>query len=160
MARRRSAVDLLQADHDRVRGLLDRLAQTTERAVKSRRKLLHDLEREMEAHSRLEKEIVYPAFREAARDRDDEQAIFEFLEEHHLVDDVELPDLLHIDPGTIEFTARTVVLENLLLHHMAEEEARMFPRIQELFDEDELLELGGRMRHQKRELVAQQKKAA
>ena len=56
------AISLLKADHKKVRGMLDELEKTTERAVKKREKLLADIEKELRIHTDIEETIFYPAF--------------------------------------------------------------------------------------------------
>lgn len=65
-----NAIDLLKADHERVKTLLTQLSESTERGVKKRTELLAKLEMEITLHTQLEEEILYPAFRKAgARNR-------------------------------------------------------------------------------------------
>lgn len=160
MAKQKNALDLLQEDHDKVKHLLERLEGTSERGKKTREKLIEDIHRELEAHTAIEEEIFYPAIREAADDHEGEEMHFEFLEEHHLAGEVEMPRAMELDAESIDFTARCVVLKELVFHHIGEEEERMFPRARELFEEDELMELGARMAERKKELMRELKKAA
>ena len=60
-----NAIDLLKADHERVKALLTQLSESTERGVKKRTELLAKLEAEISLHTKLEEEILYPAFRKA-----------------------------------------------------------------------------------------------
>lgn len=60
-----NAIDLLKADHERVKAILNQLSESTERGVKKRTELLAKLEMEISLHTRLEEEILYPAFRKA-----------------------------------------------------------------------------------------------
>lgn len=159
-AERKDAIALLEEDHEKIRSLLERLIATSERGKKSREKVLHDIQIELEAHTAIEEEIFYPAVREAANDRDGEEMYFEFVEEHYLAGEVELPRVTEIDAGSVEFAAKTIVLHELVQHHIEEEEERLFERARELLDEEQLMELGSRMAERKRELVRELKKAA
>ena len=60
-----NAIDLLIDDHEKVKDILTRLSDTTERAVKTRTELLQKLEMEVSIHTQLEEQILYPAFKEA-----------------------------------------------------------------------------------------------
>lgn len=60
-----NAIDLLIEDHERVKDLLTRLTDSTERAVKTRTELLSKLEMEVTIHTQLEEQILYPAYKEA-----------------------------------------------------------------------------------------------
>lgn len=58
-----NAIDLLKADHERVKGILAQLSESTERGVKKRTELLAKLEMEIKIHTRLEEEVLYPAYK-------------------------------------------------------------------------------------------------
>lgn len=158
--KKKDAIALLEEDHEKIQSLLERLVGTSERGVKSREKVLHEIQVELEAHTAIEEEIFYPAVREEAQDREGEEMYFEFIEEHYLAGEVELPRALDCDAGSVEFAAKSMVLKELVRHHIEEEEERLFSRARELFDEERLLELGARMSERKKQLVRELKKAA
>ena len=60
-----NAITLLEKDHETVRGLLDKLDATTERAGETREKLLAKIEQELKVHTKIEEEIFYPAYKAA-----------------------------------------------------------------------------------------------
>src|SRR5688500_11691586 len=77
------AIALLKQDHEKVRSLLGSL----EKATGARReKLLGQVEQELKIHTTIEEELFYPAFREAARKKDDQVMTYEAYNEHHVVD--------------------------------------------------------------------------
>lgn len=145
------AIALLEADHEKVRGLLSELASTTERAAKKREQLLEKIEKEVKVHTTIEEEIFYPAFLEAAKKKEDKKLFFEANEEHHVVDLV-LPEVKSTSPDTEQFSAKAKVLKELIEHHAEEEEKEMFPRAKKLFSAGELRELAERMTERKEEL--------
>lgn len=149
------AIQLLKADHDKVRQLFTQLTDTTHRAEKTRTQLLEKIRLELEVHTQIEEEIFYPAFREAGKKGDDEELYFEALEEHRAAGDLVLPDLLATDVTSDQFGGRAKVLKELVEHHADEEESEMFPRVRELMDKDTLRDLGERMLARKEELMAQ-----
>jgi hemerythrin superfamily protein len=140
----KDAIALLKEDHEQVRALLSQLEETTDKAVGRREKLLGTIERELTIHTRIEEEIFYPAFREAAQKKDDTKLYFEALEEHHVVDMI-LPEIKGTDAESEQFAAKAKVLKDLVEHHAEEEETEMFPRARKLMTRDELLRLGGEM---------------
>jgi hemerythrin superfamily protein len=148
-----NAISLLRADHKKVKGLLEDLAESTERGIQKRKDLLEQIARELKVHTKVEEEIFYPAFREAVAKKDDKKLYFEAVEEHHVVDLV-LPELEDTDPSSETFGAKATVLKELVDHHVKEEEREMFPRAREAMDDDELNELGERMAQRKTELLA------
>ena len=139
-----NAIDLLKADHERVKALLTQLSESTERGVKKRTELLAKLEMEITLHTKLEEEILYPAFRKAGG-KEQDIMYFEAKEEHRTVDSLVLPDLKMTDPGTPEFAGRVKVVKELLEHHIEEEEAEMFPQAKKLLGKAKLDELGSQM---------------
>jgi hemerythrin superfamily protein len=147
-----NAISLLKEDHKKVRGLLEDLESTTDRAVKTREKLLHELELEVKVHTQIEEEIFYPAFKKAAEKSEDREMFLEATEEHRVVD-FEMPRVSAMDPGSEDFGARTKVLKELIEHHADEEEKEMFPRAKKIMDSEELEELGVLMLARKEQLM-------
>ncbi|CAI8704671.1 hemerythrin domain-containing protein [Pseudomonas sp. YuFO20] len=139
-----NAIDLLKADHERVKGILSQLSESTERGLKKRTDLLQKLEMEISIHTRLEEDILYPAYKEAGG-KEQDIMYYEAKEEHRTVDSLVLPDLKVTDPSTPEFAGRVKVVKELLEHHIEEEETEMFPQAKKLLGKATLDELGEKM---------------
>lgn len=139
-----NAIDLLKADHEKVKGILSQLSESTDRALKKRVELLDKLEMEITIHTQLEEQILYPAFKEAGGKEEDEM-YYEAKEEHRTVDSLVLPDLKSTDPSTPEFAGRIKVVKELLEHHIEEEETEMFPKAKKLLGKAKLDEMGEQM---------------
>ena len=148
------AIGLLKADHKKLNGFLDELADTTSRGIKIRTELLAKIRKEIEVHMAIEEEIFYPALKSASKNEDDAKMYFEALEEHRAARDLVLPDLLRSDVASTNFGGRAKVLKDLIKHHAKEEEDDMFPRARELLDHATLRELGERMSARKEALGA------
>lgn len=146
-----NAIAMLEHDHEKVRGLLDKLSSTTDRGVKKRRDLLTEIEHEVKIHTQLEEEIFYPAFKSAGTKKSDDKLYYEAKEEHHAADKV-LADLKHADPSTAAFGGKAKVLKELIEHHAEEEESEMFPRAKEVMSKEELEQLGERMQQRKHDI--------
>src|SRR5213075_1804099 len=125
------AIALLTSDHETVRDLLAQMDDTTTRGTKKRAELLTKIAREVRIHSRIEEEIFYPAYKDAAKSQEDRKLFFEAKEEHGIVDMV-LPALEETDPVSDQFAAKAKVLKDLIEHHADEEEDEMFPRAKKL----------------------------
>lgn len=149
--RPRDAIQILEAEHETLRGLLEKLESTTERATTRREELLAKIEREVRIHSRIEEEIFYPAFQDAAKKREHAKLFFEAAEEHHVVDLV-LPELQATAPDAEEFAGKAKVLKDLIEHHAEEEEEQMFPASKKLMDRPQLVALGERLVRRRLEL--------
>ena len=148
------AIELLKADHKKVKDLLAELAETTTRAVKKRADLLSQIRINLKAHTTIEEEIFYPAFKEAG-EKDEAKMYYEALEEHRAAGELVLPDLLNTAAESEQFSGRAKVLKELVEHHVKEEEEEMFKDAKKLLSKDELNELGKRMEQRKAELVKQ-----
>ncbi|WP_300720089.1 hemerythrin domain-containing protein [Pseudomonas sp.] len=139
-----NAIDLLKADHEKVKGILAQLSESTDRAVKKRTELLEKLELEVSIHTQLEEEILYPAYK-AAGGKAEAEMYYEAKEEHRTVDSLVLPDLKGTDPTSPEFAGRVKVIKELLEHHIEEEETDMFPHAKKILGKAKLDELGDQM---------------
>jgi len=139
-----NAIDMLIEDHERLKDILTRLADSTERAVKTRAELLQKLEMEVTIHTELEEQILYPAYKEAGG-KEELTMYHEAKEEHRAVDSLVLPDLKATDPASVEFSGRVKVCKEMLEHHIEEEESELFPQAREMFDKARLEEMGRQM---------------
>ncbi|GAB6195882.1 hemerythrin domain-containing protein [Lysobacter xanthus] len=148
-----NAIELLKADHEKVRGLFEQLTKTTKRAEKTRVELLEKIRLELDVHTQIEEEIFYPALKEAVGESEDEAMIFEALEEHRAAGELVLPDLLATDITSDRFSGRAKVLKELVEHHAEEEEKEMFKTAREVLGRERLAELGEQMAARKRELM-------
>ncbi len=148
------AIKLLKDDHDLMRKLLRELTDTTARGIKTRKTLLDKIKANLEAHTQIEEEIFYPAFKRNGKKADDDQMYFEALEEHRAAGDLVLPDLVGTDPASEKFSGRAKVLKELVEHHADEEEKDMFPRARRILSKAELGRLGESMEARKHELLA------
>lgn len=153
-----NAIELLKADHKKVRELLSQLVETTTRAEKKRRELLVKIEQELEVHTHIEEEIFYPAFK-AAGNAEHKKMYFEAMEEHRAVDELVLPDLKKTEPGSEKFSGRAKVLKELIEHHADEEEQEMFKLARKAMSGEQLKELGEQMETRKQEMMRQFKAA-
>ncbi|WP_260961430.1 hemerythrin domain-containing protein [Pseudomonas citri] len=139
-----NAIDLLKADHEHVKAILTQLSESTDRAIKKRTDLLAKLEMEVSIHTRLEEDILYPAFKQAGG-KEVAEMYYEAKEEHRTVDSLVLPDLKATDPSQPEFAGRVKVVKELLEHHIQEEEKEMFPQARKLLGKAKLDTLGEKM---------------
>jgi len=142
------AIKLLKTDHENVRELLGQFENAT---GARREKLRGKIETELKVHTQIEEEIFYPAYREAARKKEDKKLYFEALEEHHVIDLV-LPEM-NDGASPEELKAKAKVLKELVEHHADEEEKEMFPRARKVLDKEELRALGEQMQLRKETLL-------
>jgi hemerythrin-like domain-containing protein len=135
------ALTMLQEDHDKMKRLLDELESTTERGVKTREELFATIKGELTVHEAIEEEIFYPALKEHPKAKD---IVLEAYEEHHVVDLV-MAELEGLDVSDETWGAKAIVMKENVEHHMEEEESEMFKQARQVFDRQELEDLGARM---------------
>jgi hemerythrin superfamily protein len=144
------AIALLQSDHQEVEQLFRQFEKLTERAHKSKEKIVDKVIRELAIHSAVEEMLFYPAVRTAALKasvrtlKEAAETVLESLEEHHVVKWT-LSELDGMDPDSERFDAKVAVLIENVEHHAEEEETALFPKVREAFGRKLLTELGERM---------------
>jgi hypothetical protein len=133
------ATELLKKQHREVKGLF-RKAKSAD--ADERREILDQIEEKLTHHMHIEENVFYPAVRELDTKKTQEM-VPEAYEEHHVVKLVlaEFPDL---DPEDERFEAKMTVLDELIQHHVEEEESEMFKSAERLGDA-RLKELGAEM---------------
>lgn len=141
-----NAFTLLKEDHEKVAGILEKIDGTTERAAKGREDLFTQLKNELEVHTRIEEEILYPALEEYEETR---AISLEAYEEHAVVK--QLLEELEAGPKDDEqWTAKFTVLKENIEHHVEEEEGEMFKKARKVLNEDAIEDLGDRLQEAKR----------
>jgi len=153
------AIELLTDDHNKVRALFKEFAGgggvtgLVRRAVGSvsaaeRRKIVNQVCKELEVHTRIEEKLFYPAVN-ALGDRELTKQVTEALREHGKVKQ-EIAGLREVRGDEDDLEDRMTQLENDVEHHATEEENEMFPRLGELMPADERQDLGRQMQALKR----------
>jgi iron-sulfur cluster repair protein YtfE (RIC family) len=138
---------LLKADHERVAGILETIAETTERAVKGRDEAFTRVKTELDLHAMIEEQVFYPALEEAEETRD---IVLEAYEEHRLVKQL-LSELEQGGKDTEEWTAKFKVLKENVEHHVEEEEGELFPKARQALSKEDIEALGERVEQAKRQ---------
>jgi hemerythrin-like domain-containing protein len=137
------ATDVLKKQHREVLDLFKQIEKTDDPS--ERRRLLDEITDALKMHTELEEEIFYPAIRESGAKKAEEM-VLEAIEEHHVVDLI-LAEAPEIDPEADSFDAKMTVLQELVRHHIEEEEQEMFKLASRLGDE-EAKDLGRRLEEQ------------
>jgi len=127
-----NALDLLIADHNRVRGLFTRYraaeeAERTDEMVELAGKIFEELE----VHTTIEEEIFYPAVHDT--NDDIAETVDEGVQEHHVAK-VLMEELGQVETGGDEWVAKMKVLLEAVEHHAEEEEQEMFPPLRSKLD--------------------------
>jgi hemerythrin-like domain-containing protein len=126
--------ELLQTDHDKVKSILDDLSETSSGARKTRESSFRKLRDELIPHLRAEEQAFYSALLEEKEAR---EVALEALEEHHVAEGV-LNELSSLDFSDEHWSAKLKVFQELLEHHIEEEESEVFDAAEEAFDDDQM----------------------
>jgi hemerythrin-like domain-containing protein len=145
------ALTLLRKDHDKVKSLLRELEPTTERAVKTRAELFSRLKSELTVHEIIEEEIFYPTLKQHPKAKD---IVLEGYEEHNVVDTL-MGELESLSVEDETWGAKAKVMIENIEHHIEEEEGEMFSKARQVFDRDELEQLGKAMETRKTEAMSE-----
>jgi hemerythrin superfamily protein len=144
---RDDAVALLKSDHREVEKLFGTFEST--RSHERKQEIATQICEALKAHTTIEEEIFYPAFLEATQDTEiHHEAEVEHAGAKHLISEIE-----SAGPDDDHFEARVTVLQEMIRHHVKEEEQRggMFSKAQS--SDMDLAELGRQMRDRKLELL-------
>jgi hemerythrin superfamily protein len=143
-----NAVELLIADHRKVKELFEKFDALSDRSKVNKKKLADQICTELTVHTQLEEEIFYPAVREAIKDDD---MMDEAIVEHASAKDL-IAQIREMDPGDDLYDAKVKVLSEQIEHHVGEEEGEMFDKVRKA--KLDLAALGEEMAMRKDELMA------
>jgi hemerythrin superfamily protein len=132
--------ELLKQDHHEVLQMAQQISQTDEPA--EAKKLFEQMREAVIKHARGEERILYPALEDSGDEEAGEMAR-EAAVEHELVD-LLFERMLKMRTASDNWKARATVVKELLEHHIEEEQGEVFQKLDELFDEDELEQMGDR----------------
>ena len=136
-----NALELLKNDHEKISSILEKLDQTTERAVKTREEQFARLQDELDRHSYIEESIFYPELTEDPRTRVLALAAYE---QHRLVTSM-LEELSTIAVDTDDWRAKFNILKTNVDQHVKEEEGEMFKQARQVLSTAQLDALGEQM---------------
>ncbi|MDD3265808.1 MAG: hemerythrin domain-containing protein [Burkholderiales bacterium] len=124
----------LVKDHDKVKGMIEDLMSSKIKSTEQKLDILGNLKKELQLHEQIEEDVVYPILK---KKKDLKDVTLEAYEEHHVVDGI-LDELEKVDPENEIWKAKLTVLQEILLHHIKEEEKEIFPEATDKLTQDEL----------------------
>ena len=145
------ALELLTADHNRVRGLFNRFKAAEGENDAQAARLAATIFTELEIHTKIEEEIFYPTITKLNDEIHD--TVTEGIEEHHVVDTL-MAEAKGMDPSDEAWAAKIKVLIENVEHHADEEEEDMFPMVRKAMDADTRAALGQQLEARKAALGA------
>lgn len=138
------AIKLLKEDHKKVKALFEEVEALGDRATTQRKNLFQEIDKELTLHSKIEETLFYPEFKKRAEDSEERDEVLEAYEEHGVVK-VMIGELEDLDPKDEKYKPKLNVLKELVMHHVKEEEGELFPMAREIFEPDELKNIGERI---------------
>jgi hypothetical protein len=145
------AVSLLKADHRKVKEMLKTAMKSQSSSEK--KKLVQQICLELTVHAKIEEELVYPLLRQ-----EDEKEAEEAELEHSLVKFM-IRDLEKGSLKGVELDARIKVLNELVTHHVKEEETSALPELEKAGDID-MQDLGMRLAERKEMIMKREQRSA
>jgi hemerythrin superfamily protein len=147
-----NALDLLIADHNRVRGLFARFKAAEEDKDEAlMAELAGKIFEDLRVHTTIEEEIFYPDVHGTSEEIS--EVVDEGIQEHHVAK-VLMEELAELEPGADEWVAKMSVLIENVEHHAEEEESEMFPPLRSRLDAERLQSMAERLEARKRDLGA------
>ena len=148
-----NAIELLKQDHDKVDRLFQKVKATKD---EDHQELFEQIKQELDVHTHIEETIFYPKIKE---EKELEDIVLEGIEEHHQVK-MFLRELSGLADDSEKFEPKLKVLMEDVTHHVQEEEGEMFPKIEKMFDESTLEDLGKQMEEEKKSFKKSQSASA
>jgi len=145
------AVEMLKADHQKVKKLFQTYEAAGDRAYQKKKDIAEQVFMEITIHSSLEEELFYPAVKEQA-DKEGKQLVAESVEEHHVVA-IFIKEMKALDPKDERYDAKFSVLQENVEHHIEEEEGELFPEAEQVLGKT-IKDLGAQMEKRKDQLMA------
>jgi hemerythrin superfamily protein len=146
------AIQLLTADHNRVRGLFTRFKEAHEKDdTATAEMLVTKMVEELTVHTEIEEKVFYPGIKGRSEELD--EVVAEGFEEHKVAKTL-LEEIKMLDSSAEEWTAKVQVLIESVEHHAEEEETEMFKLVRKATDSSAREEMATRMEALKKEMGA------
>ena len=133
------ALELLKQDHQKVKKLFE---QAEESEGEEQQDLFEQIKTELETHTRIEETVFYPAMQKHEELKD---MVLESLEEHKQIKTL-LREIENLASDSEKFEPKLqVLMENVEHHAEEEEEGKMFPKIRQIMNKQQLEKLGSEL---------------
>jgi hypothetical protein len=123
---------LTQAPPDKARDLFEKLLATSDSAVKTRERLLGDLQEELRLLATLQEQHLLPVLRRHGMDDLARQAIEDNEETNAL-----LTELEHMPKNTGEFLSKVADLRRVFQQHIRDDRKELLPAVLKVLSDDE-----------------------
>ena len=131
-------VEILKEDHDKVKQLFKDYQG-------GKTKVLPQIEAELRVHMELEEKFLYP---ELERHEETKEKSFEAVEEHHAAK-LWIKEIGKATTSDERMKARVKVLQEMIEHHIEEEEKKVFPTAKKVLDKAKVEEIAQKIQQGK-----------
>lgn len=142
--------ELIKNEHDKVLSIVEKLAQSTSRASKMRQEQWTKLKDNLLPHMHAEESFFYPFLMDDKKAR---PLALEALEEHHVARN-ELWEIDRTSTQDENWPVKVKVLQDLLEHHIEEEEGEVFDKARDIIGDDRDGEIAKRFKSIEQEAKA------
>lgn len=143
----RNIIDLIKQDHEKARSLFEKIENSGKRDVAALQKLFSQLEEELEVHMEGEERFMYSALEQHDEAR---EKVLESYEEHQVAKTL-LGTFKSLAVDDERWKAKVSVLNEVVEHHMKEEEREVFKLAKKSFSKSQLEEMALQFLQHKRE---------
>jgi hemerythrin superfamily protein len=140
-----NAIEMLKKEHRAVEKLFEKFESA--KGDGPRRKIFEEIADALAIHAAIEEAHFYPA----VKAKQTEDLLLEAVEEHLEIKRV-IADLLGMEAADDSFQAKVTVLQEDVEHHVEEEEKTLFPKVEKIFEEEELETIAAQMEQMEGEL--------
>jgi hemerythrin superfamily protein len=144
-----NATTLLRNDHQAVDRLFTQFAETSPDDTSYRRLIFRLIKSELEAHSRVEEEVFYPAVMRL-RSAQARETVRAALEDHQALDGL-LAEIDQMEPDDPQYGARLAALRQSVERHVLAEEGALFSEARIHLTDERLEALGRQMELRRKE---------
>lgn len=140
----------IKHQHDATRKIIEQLSDTTPRAEKTRHELFGSLKRDLWSHNKVEEAVFYSVLK---HHKDIRGAALEAFAEHHVLNSL-LEELDTMPVTSDNWSAKFSALQELLRHHMHEEEDEVFDMARDILSDQQASDMGKKLESSHRVIVA------
>ena len=142
-------MSFLKREHGHVSTLLEKIADTSEGAVKTRERLFDEINTELTIHAQIEEKHLYPRLKKEQGLRDLEK----HAEQEHGEVKKMLAEISKLPVDGDEFIPKIEALTSSVQHHVEEEEQEMLPKAEKLLGKEECDRLTRLLQEEKKKLM-------
>lgn len=139
--------EVLKQDHEKVRYLFDMIGKTGKKDIAALQKLFSQVEEELEVHMEGEERFLYTALEKHEEPR---EKVLESYEEHQVAKTL-IGTFKSLAVDDERWSAKVSVLNEIVEHHIQEEERELFKMARKVLDRERIHEITLQFQQHKRE---------